>query len=97
MLQVYVSNVSAISNVCCKCFIWILDMLQWLYMYVASVCSNVSPVLDLCCKCFIWMLHMFRHMLQASIQNDSSVSDICCKCVYMNVVVAIHIFANVCL
>jgi hypothetical protein len=28
MLQMYVANVSPISNVCCKCFIWILHMLQ---------------------------------------------------------------------
>jgi hypothetical protein len=27
MLQVYDSNISAVSNVCCKCFIWILHML----------------------------------------------------------------------
>jgi hypothetical protein len=37
------SNVSAVSNVCCKCFIWMLHMLQWSYTYVTNVCS----------KCFI--------------------------------------------
>jgi hypothetical protein len=37
MLQVYVSSVSAILDVCRKCFIWILHMLQWLYTYVASL------------------------------------------------------------
>jgi hypothetical protein len=36
MLQVYVSNVSSVSDVCCKRFIWMLHMLQWLYIYVAK-------------------------------------------------------------
>jgi len=65
MLQVYVLNVSAISNVCCKCFIWILPMLQWLYMYVTNVCSK-------CFTYFIPMLQMF-HL------DVAYVSDICCK------------------
>jgi hypothetical protein len=72
------------QNVCCKCLIWILHMLQWLYMYVASVCLNISPVSYLCYECFIGMLHMlqccicFRHMLQAYVQNVSYL-DVCCK------------------
>jgi hypothetical protein len=37
MFQVYVLNVSAVLNVCCKCFIWMLHMFHWLYMYVANV------------------------------------------------------------
>jgi hypothetical protein len=40
MLQVYVLNVSPIFDVCCKCFIWMLHMLKWLYIYVANVCFN---------------------------------------------------------
>jgi hypothetical protein len=32
------SNISAVSNVCCKCFISMLHMLQWPYTYAASVC-----------------------------------------------------------
>jgi hypothetical protein len=27
MLQVYVSNISIVSNLCCKCFVWMLHML----------------------------------------------------------------------
>jgi hypothetical protein len=50
MLQVYVSSVSAVSNICCKCFILMLYMLQWLYTYVANVCF----------KCFTY----FGRMLQ---------------------------------
>jgi hypothetical protein len=36
MMQMYVLNVSPISDVCCKCFIWMLHMLQWLYMYLQT-------------------------------------------------------------
>jgi hypothetical protein len=47
---VYVLNVLAVSEVCCKCFIWMLYMLQWLYTYITSVCF----------KCFAY----FRRILQ---------------------------------
>jgi hypothetical protein len=46
MLQVF----SDVSEVCCKRFISMLHMLQWLYTYVSSKCS----------KYFI----RFRRMLQ---------------------------------
>jgi len=50
MLQVYVSNVSAVSNVCCKCFIWMLHMLQChTHMLHANV-VNVSFVSGVCCN-----------------------------------------------
>jgi hypothetical protein len=46
------SNVLVVSNVCCKCFIWMLHILQ---TYVI----NVSSVLDVCYnKCF--MLQVFH-------------------------------------
>ena len=32
------------SEVCCKCFISMLHMLQWLYTYVASVCFHLLHV-----------------------------------------------------
>jgi hypothetical protein len=51
-LQVYVSNVLTISNVYCKCFIWMLHILQCPYTYVANVC----------CKCFICFGHMLQQM-----------------------------------
>jgi hypothetical protein len=50
MSQVSIQNVSSTLDVCCKCFIGTLHMLQWLHTYVASVCF----------KCFI----CFRRMLQ---------------------------------
>jgi hypothetical protein len=56
-----------------------LHMLQWLYMYVTSICS----------KCFICF---FRRMLQASVSNVSSAfSDVCCKCTYLDVAYVSHI------
>jgi hypothetical protein len=79
MLQAFVSNV---SEVCCNCFIrllqkWIgmLRMLQWLYMYVASSCS----------QCFICF---FRRMLQVYLSRccicfhiyDANVLSRCCVC-----------------
>jgi hypothetical protein len=47
-LQVYVLNVSAVSEIYCKCFIWILRMLQWLCTFVATV-PNILPVSDIRC------------------------------------------------
>jgi hypothetical protein len=65
----YISNVLAVSNVCCKCFICMLHMLQWLYTYVASVFSK-------CCSCFIWMLHMFVDLQWLY----TYVASVCFKC-----------------
>jgi hypothetical protein len=52
MLQVYVS---AVLNVCCKCFVRMFHMLNWLYIYVANVY----------CKCFIFsdVCNMLQQML----------------------------------
>jgi hypothetical protein len=52
---------SDVLEVCFKCFIWMLHMLQ------ACVPNVLSVFLDVCCKrvylyvakCFIYMLHMF--------------------------------------
>jgi hypothetical protein len=60
MLQVYVSNISAVSNVCCKCFIWMLYMLQCPYIYVASVCNS-------CFICFGRILQQMLHVASVSL------------------------------
>jgi hypothetical protein len=52
MLQTYISSVSYVSEVCCKGFVWMLHIMQWLYSYVVNVYS----------QCFI---HFFIHTLQA--------------------------------
>jgi hypothetical protein len=59
------SNVSSVLDVCCKCFVWMLHMFQWIYTYVTSVYS----------KCFI----CFRRMLQTYVINVSPVSEVCCR------------------
>jgi hypothetical protein len=45
------STVLDVLEVCCKCFTWMLHILQWLYMHVASVCSKCFIYFsDVCCK-----------------------------------------------
>jgi hypothetical protein len=48
ILQVYVLNVLTISNVYCKCFIWMLHMSQWSYI----------------CKSMFKIFHLFQMMQQ---------------------------------
>ena len=82
-LQVYISNVSSVLDVCCKCFIWMLHMFQWLYTHVASVYSKYSiyfrrmlqVFLSRCCIC----CGCYTHMLQEYVANVSPVSDVCCR------------------
>jgi hypothetical protein len=64
MLQPYVSWV---LDVCCICFIWMLQKYIWCYIccndytrMLQVYVSNVSAVSNVCCKCFIWMLHMLQ-------------------------------------
>jgi hypothetical protein len=45
--------VSGVSDVCFKCFIWMLHMLLWLHMYISSVCFE-------CFRCFRLMLQVFH-------------------------------------
>ena len=82
MLQVYVSNILAVSNVCCKCFIYMLHMLHWIYTYVASVCFKYFIYFRRMLQVFIWMMCMFQWLYTyvASVYSVSSVSDICYKC-----------------
>jgi hypothetical protein len=55
MLQVYVWNVSAVSDVYCKCFyLHAAYIAVAIYKMLQTYVSNVSPVSDICCsKCFI--------------------------------------------
>jgi hypothetical protein len=45
MLQVHVLKCFSVLDICCKCFIWMLHILQWLYTYVSNVCFK-------CFSCF---------------------------------------------
>jgi hypothetical protein len=67
ILQASISSLSNVSEVCCKCFIRMLQkqigmlhMLQWLYTYAANSCS----------QCFIYF---FLHILQVCLFG-------CCIC-----------------
>ena len=65
MLQVYVSNVSDVSEVCCKC----------LYIDVAKVDRDVAHVvmaIHVCFKCMFQIFHLFQ-------TNVASVLSRCCK------------------
>jgi hypothetical protein len=44
-------HVSYILDICCKCFIWMLHMLQMTILQVYIL--NVSYVLGECCICFV--------------------------------------------
>ena len=87
ILQVYVSNVPAVLNVCCKCFYLdvayvalaihvyykcMFQIFQLFQTYVASVLSG-------CCIC----CSAHTHMLQAYVINVVSVSDVCCSKCFM--------------
>jgi hypothetical protein len=88
----------------CKCFRWMLHMLQWLYTYVASVCFQcficvfrriLQVYLSRCCICFthmlqfICMLPVFAMVFQTFFMCFSSVSEACFKCfIYLQTYVA---------
>jgi hypothetical protein len=38
------------QDIRCKCFIWMLHMLQWLYTYVTNVCFNCFTFVSVCCN-----------------------------------------------
>jgi hypothetical protein len=88
MFQVFVLNVLAVSNVCCKC----------VYLYVAYVALDIH----VCCKCMFQMLQLFQayvvsvlsgccicysaahtYMLQTYAIKVSFVLDICCSKCFM--------------
>ena len=50
MLKAYVSSVSGVSYVCCKCFIWMLHIFAMVFKCFSGVFASV---LDACFKCFI--------------------------------------------
>ena len=46
VFQIYVANVSAISNVCCKCFIWMLQSRSGVaHVLMGPTCRIRSPLL----------------------------------------------------
>jgi hypothetical protein len=112
-----VAYVAIAIHICCKCkfqmfqlfqtyvasvlFIWILHMLQWLSMYIASLCSkcfaylrpmlqvfhlDVACVSDICCKRLFKIFHLFQMYVASVFHLDVVVEmHICCKHMYVNV------------
>jgi hypothetical protein len=82
MLQTYVSSVSDVSKICCKCFVQMLQK----YRDVAYV----AMVINICCKRLFPMFHLFfRRMLQVCLSE-------CCICfIHMLLVFYLHV-AYVC-
>ena len=64
MLQVYVSSVSGVSYVCCKCFIWILHMF----------CNGYHAI-----HVFSWCFRRILQVFQLFWTYVASISSRCCK------------------
>jgi hypothetical protein len=73
ILQAYVSSVLGISDVCCKCFIW---MLQVFPLDVACVLQWFSSVFRCFRKCFRRLFQVF-HLLSFIC---STIASECFKC-----------------
>jgi hypothetical protein len=69
MLQTYVSSVSDVSEVCCKCF----------HVDVAKVDRDVAA----CCKCLFIVFHLFQtYITSVFYLNVVYVSHIYCKSMF---------------
>ena len=67
MFQVYVPNVSSFPDVCCKCFIWMLQKYNWmLHIYTCMLQAYVF-------KCFIQMFARVSCVCCICLQRISSV------------------------
>jgi hypothetical protein len=72
MLQVYVPNFSPVSDLCYKCFIWMLHTLQYYTCFRHILRASIQNILsDVCCKCIYLEVVVSIH--------------ICCKCMFINV------------
>jgi hypothetical protein len=99
MFHAFQMYVAYVSSGCFKVYL-LLPMLQWLYMYVASVFSNVLAVSNVCCTCFIWMLYMLQWLYTYVVSVHFKYFS-CFKCMlqvfYLDIVyvaLAIHICCN---
>jgi len=67
-----------VSNVCFKYFIWVFQMLQWLYTHVARV--YMFHVASVCFKCFSYFIRTFHvfHLDVAEVYLDVA-EHACCN------------------
>jgi hypothetical protein len=96
----YVSCVSDISVVCCKCFIWMLQVDQDV--------AHVTSVSEVCCKRLFQMFHLFQTYVASVsfgccktrsgcciyMQVFLVLSYVCCKCFIVMFVMATHVFSS---
>jgi hypothetical protein len=74
MLQVYVSSVSVVLDVC---FIHFICMFHVFYLYVSFVSSCVAKGSNVAC------VAMATHVcVLVYVPHVSSVLDVCCKCMF---------------
>ena len=86
MLQVYVPNVSPVSHLCCKCFIWMfhIAMLPMFRHLLQASIQNISSVSDVCCKCVYMDVIVTIHIYcKCMFINVSPVSTVCCRSAFM--------------
>jgi hypothetical protein len=90
MLQIYVSSVSDISDICCSVCMYVAKGDQDVcicckcFRGMLQVFFNVLSVSDVCCKRFLrGCCICFTHMLQKYVPNVSVVSFLCCVSVFM--------------
>jgi CBS domain containing-hemolysin-like protein len=76
VLKVHVASVcfKYFRGMCCKCFIRMLHMLQWLYIYVANAYSQCFICFHTyVASVFILMLHIFHTYVESVLSR-------CCVC-----------------
>jgi hypothetical protein len=76
MFQVYVPNISFVSDVCCTCFHLAIAKLDRDVPYICKCFRCFSYV----CWCFILMFAMTTHAFSSFLWCFASVSDVYCKC-----------------
>jgi hypothetical protein len=86
-MKAYVSSVSDVSEICCNCFIWMLQVFE-------RFVQNISSIPDICCKrsnldvayvlhiCCNYMFQIFQSYVAISVfmLQVASVLSGCCIC-----------------
>jgi hypothetical protein len=91
--QVYVLNVSSISDVYCKCFIWMLQKYIWM-LHIHACCkrvfhvfyTSVASVLSGYCICFAVATKRVFLVFHMHVVSVLIISDVCYKCFHLDIV-----------
>jgi hypothetical protein len=95
IFQVYVPNISFVPDVCCKCFIWMLQKYIWM-LHIHTCYKQIflsvlrcfirtfASVLFVCCICLQWFFEIFfkwfRKCFGRLFQMFHLSSFLCCNC-----------------